>query len=77
MKQIRSQNLQNRVWICIAGSETERFLNIASFHQLVLYQVKRTPDGICAMVSARDVLKLWNLRKKAAVSIHIVEKKGL
>lgn len=77
MKQIRSQNLQNRVWICIAGSETERFLNIASFHQLVLYQVKRTPDGICAMVSARDVLKLWNLRKKATVSIHIVEKKGL
>ena len=77
MKQIMHQNLQNRVWICISGSEIERFLNIASFHQLILYQVKRTPDGICAMVSARDVLKLWNLRKKAEVSIHILKKKGL
>ena len=48
----------NHVLISISGSETERFLNIVSFHGLVLYQVRRKPSGIEADVKAKDFLKL-------------------
>ena len=64
----------NHVLISISGSETERFLNIVSFHGLVLYQVRRKPSGIEADVKAKDFLKLCGLRTKADVSIRILEK---
>ena len=66
----------NHVLISISGSETERFLNIVSFHGLVLYQVRRKPSGIEADVKAKDFLKLCCLRTKADVSIRILEKRG-
>ena len=67
----------NHVLISVSGSETERFLNIVSFHGLVLYQVRRKPSGIEADVKAKDFLKLCGLRTKADVSIRILEKRGL
>ena len=66
----------NRVLISVSGSETERFLNIVSFHGLVLYQVCRKPSGIEAVVKAKDFLKLFRLRTKADVSMRILEKRG-
>ena len=66
----------NRVLISVSGSETERFLNIVSFHGLVLYQVCRKTSGIEAVVKAKDFLKLCRLRTKADVSIRILEKRG-
>ena len=66
----------NHVLISISGSETERFLNIVSFHGLVLYQVRRKSSGIEADVKAKDFLKLCCLRTKADVSIRILEKRG-
>lgn len=67
----------NRIQICVSGSETERFFNMASFHGMILYQVRRTSDGIEANVKAKDMGKLCRLRMKTGVSIHIIEKRGL
>ena len=66
----------NWVRICVSGSETERFLNMASFHGLVLYQVCRTSNGMEASVKAKDMKKLCQLRTKTGVIIHILEKRG-
>lgn len=66
----------NRIRICVSGSETERFFNMASFHGLVLYQVRRTSDGMEASVKAKDMKRLCSLRAKTGVSIHILEKRG-
>lgn len=66
----------NRIRICVSGSETERFFNMASFHGLILYQVRRTLDGMEASVKAKDMGKLCSLRGKTGVSIHILEKRG-
>ena len=66
----------NWVRICVSGSETERFLNMASFHGLILYQVCRTPDGMEASVKAKEIRKLCRLRTKTGVSVHILEKRG-
>ena len=66
----------NRIRICVSGSETERFFNMASFHGLILYQVRRTSDGMEASVKAKDMGKLCRLRTKTGVSIHVLEKRG-
>ncbi len=66
----------NRIRICVSGSETERFFNMASFHGLILYQVRRTSDGMEASVKAKDMKRLCSLRAKTGVSIHILEKRG-
>ena len=66
----------NRIRICVSGSETERFFNMASFHGLILYQVRRTSDGMEASVKAKDMGRLCRLRTKTGVSIHILEKRG-
>ena len=67
----------NWIQICVSGSEIERFLNMASFHGVVLYQVCRTSDGIETWVKAKDMKKLCKLRTKTGVSIRILEKRGL
>ncbi len=66
----------NRIRICVSGSETERFFNMASFHGLILYHVCRTSDGMEASVKAKDMKRLCSLRAKTGVSIHILEKRG-
>ena len=66
----------NWIQICVSGSEIERFLNMASFHGLVLYQVCRTSNGMEASVKAKDMKKLCQLRTKTGVIIHILEKRG-
>lgn len=68
--------LANRVTVCISGDGTERFLNMAAFHRMVLYQVQETSDGIEASVKACDILKLCRLRSKTGVSIRVLKKSG-
>ena len=51
----------NHVLISVSGSETERFLNIVSFHGLVLYQVRRKPSGIEAVVKAKDFCRITDI----------------
>ena len=69
--------LKNIIEICILGESTERFLNMCSYHNIKLFDVRKTEDGCFMKIHASDFFLLKNIIKKSHVKVRIVRKEGI
>ena len=69
---------RNLIKICITGENTERFLNMCSFHNIQLFDIQMTENNMCyANIYAQDFFQLKSIIKKSNVKVKIYQKKGI
>ena len=65
------------VRVCITGFGLERFLNMAAFKGIYLWDIRRVPEGIHLSVSVSGFKMLKGCAKKTKCRMKIVNKNGL
>ena len=68
---------KNVIEICVCGDNTERFLNMCSFHDIRLFNVRITEEGCYMNIPADDFFSIKNIVKKSGVKVKIVRKEGI
>ena len=71
------QYVKGYVRIKITGFSLERFLNMAAFHDIYLWDVVRTPEGAELNVTIKGFKMLKSYAKKTKCRTRIIQKNGL
>ena len=71
------QYTKGYVRIKITGFSLERFINMAAFHGIYLWDVVRTPEGVELNVSVKGFKMLKTYAKKTKCRTRIIQKNGL
>lgn len=71
------QYAKGHVRVKVTGFSLERFLNMAAFHGIYLWDVVRTPQGVELSVTIKGFKMLKSYAKKTKCRTRIIQKKGL
>ena len=69
--------LNSIVELKISGDQTERFLNMCSYHKIRLFDIQRKEQNCFIKIYADDFFNLKDICRKTHVKIKITHKKGL
>jgi len=71
------QYTKGYVRLRVTGFSAERFLNMAAYRGVYLWNVERTPEGVFANVSIKGFKRLRGCSRKTKCQTKIIEKNGL
>jgi len=71
------QYAKGHVRVKVTGFSLERFLNMAAFHGIYLWDVVRTPEGVELNVTIKGFKMLKSYAKKTKCRTRIIQKNGL
>ncbi|MCL2873834.1 MAG: sporulation protein YqfD [Defluviitaleaceae bacterium] len=69
--------LRGFVLVKITGLSVERFINVAAFNGVNMWDIFKTRDGIVMKVSVKEFKKLKDARRKTGVKLKIISKTGV
>ena len=69
--------LKGYIKVKITGHSLERFLNLCSFHRIVIWELTAVEDGCELCLYAADFKRMKPLLKKTETRIKILQKRGV
>lgn len=68
---------ESMLQLCVQGESIERFLNMCSYHNIRIFDIKRTESECYMKIYAVDFFLLKDIVKKSGVKVRVVRKKGV
>ncbi|MEG0692894.1 MAG: sporulation protein YqfD [Oscillospiraceae bacterium] len=70
------QYFNGKVHFEVRNGFTERLINLCAANNVLMWEFKKTPEGFCATVAAKDYKTVKKFAKKANVETSIISKNG-
>lgn len=64
------------VYVCLSGYAPERFLNLCSNHDILIWNLKPNEDGYCFCISVQGFKQLKPILRKTRTHVKIIRKVG-
>ena len=68
---------KNIVELCVRGENTERFLNMCSYHKIKIFDIRKTNIECYLKICATDFFAIKDIVRKSGVNVKILQKKGI